>query len=389
MLCSLLLLLLVGSTRASHFYGTMMTYYPKNTNTNGSMEVVLRYKLNFHSCTDSDSWTCFRGNCGTESVELHKVEESSGEWCQREGIMTRQVPSNAPFYLELSGGNWISGIVNDIVSWQALTLVELRNRSDTNQANRSPQTTILPALRVPSNCQRDFNLLAFDPDGDKVKCRYGNTLAECNPCTTPTVLNLSSSCTLSFSPTSSSNEGAYAVQLVLEDFPRQNIFLTQTDGSLEVKTTNDPISKLPLQFVLRVDDVVPSCTEGLYLPKFLPPTPANRARLNALVSQTLHIPINAEANSSVISELLFSGPYNVNKSTTVEGQFILKWTPSEREDGESHPICFVVQAESGPSNHNFNSNSRYNTYREYNQHSLRNYHTNHKQNHTSYNQLYV
>ncbi|XP_065806967.1 uncharacterized protein [Labrus bergylta] len=252
MLCSLLLLLLVCSTRATHFYGTVMTYYPKTPHTNGSIEVVLRYKLNFLSCDDSDSWTCFLGDCGTQSVELHKVEESSGEWCQREGVMTRQVPSNAPFYLELSGGNWINDVVNDISSWEALTLVELRNRSDTNEANRSPQTTILPALRVPSNCQRDFNLLAFDPDGDKVKCRYGNTSqSECNPCTPPSVLKLSPSCTLSFSPTDSSDEGPYVVQLVLEDIPQQNIILTHTNGSKELKTSNDPISKLPLQFVLR------------------------------------------------------------------------------------------------------------------------------------------
>lgn len=49
------------------------------------------------------------------------------------------------------------------------------------------------SLRVPTNCRRDFSLLAFDPDGDEVKCRYGNAaLSECNTCTPPTVLSLSS-----------------------------------------------------------------------------------------------------------------------------------------------------------------------------------------------------
>lgn len=38
---------------------------------------------------------------------------------------------------------------------------------------------------------------------------------------------------------------------MMEDFPRQNITLTQTDGLQEVKTTNDAISKIPVQFVLR------------------------------------------------------------------------------------------------------------------------------------------
>ncbi|XP_045921574.1 uncharacterized protein LOC123981019 [Micropterus dolomieu] len=130
----------------------------------------------------------------------------------------------------------------------------------------------------------------------------------------------------------------------MEDFPRQNITLTQTNGMQTTITTNNTLSKLPVQFVLNVDPVVPSCTEGLYLPTFLPPTPANRAQLYTPVNHTLEIGINAEANISTISELLFSGPYNINLTKSGTGQFILRWTPSEDEDGESQPICFVVQA---------------------------------------------
>ncbi len=51
------------------------------------------------------------------------------------------------FHHRLDGNNWINNIINGISAWRAVTLVELRNRSDTGQANRSPQTTILPALR--------------------------------------------------------------------------------------------------------------------------------------------------------------------------------------------------------------------------------------------------
>ncbi|KAA8582715.1 hypothetical protein FQN60_006386, partial [Etheostoma spectabile] len=197
---------------------------------------------------------------------------------------------------------------------------------------------------VPSNCQRDFHLLAFDPDGDDVRCRYGNTsLSECNRCTPPSVLKLSSSCSLSFSPSSVNDQGLYAVQLVMEDFPKQTITLIQADMVWAI-TTNIPLSKLPVQFVLKVDPSVPSCTEGLYLPKFLPPTPANRAELYTSVNHTLEINIRAEAKVSMISELLLSGPYNINQTTSGTGRFILRWTPSQREDGENHPICFVVQA---------------------------------------------
>ena len=47
-----------------------------------------------------------------------------------------------------------------------------------------------------------------------------------------------------------------------------------------------------------VDGAVASCTEGQYLPRFLPPTPANRAQLYTPVGHTLEITINTEATNS-------------------------------------------------------------------------------------------
>lgn len=155
------------------------------------LQVILRYKLNFHGCANSDSWACFEGDCGTQiSEEVKRITEKENEWCHSEGIIIRRVPSNSLFQLwwdhpvipllglgrstfqytlserhsfcktliahmktltfsliaRLSGGNWLKN-QNDVYSWSAVTLVELRNRSDTNFVNRSPQTTILPALR--------------------------------------------------------------------------------------------------------------------------------------------------------------------------------------------------------------------------------------------------
>lgn len=337
------------SEEASHFLGTVITHYPKPTETNGSVEVVLRYKQNFHTCSSSIAWFCLNGPCGVSPpVTLQYVDQeiNGAEWCQHEGIMTRQLPGNAPFELQIDSNAWISGIVNNIVSWRAVTLVDLRNRSDTGRANISPQTTMIPAIRVPRNCLRVFNLLAFDPDGDEVKCRYGILTTECNPCTPASVLSLSSSCTLTFSPTNSS-VGPYAVQLMMEDFPRETITLTQTGGATVAKNTSDAISKIPLQFVFRVDDVVPSCQEGVYLPKYEPPTPADGARLFTLAGQTLDIVIKATVTTAYSSvELLYSGPHNAiqtNQTTAAAIQYSLKWTPSQSEDGESHPFCFVVQ----------------------------------------------
>ncbi|XP_038154962.1 uncharacterized protein LOC119792417 [Cyprinodon tularosa] len=354
MLLSLVLLwLLVGGSQASHFLGTVMTYYPKETLANGSISVILRYKLNFARCKHSDTWEC-SGNCGieTQTLALSVVEEETmldSSWCQREGEITHLLPNNTGFQTVLAGSGWVTNTQNGVSFWLAVTDVELRNRSDIEKPNSSPQSTILPALRFPSNCAKNINFLAFDPDGDEVKCRYGSTSdSECNPCTPPSVLSLSSSCSLSFSPTNStlnsSTELLYAVQLVMEDFPTQSITLTQTDGSQEVKTTTDAISKIPLQFVLRVGPTIPSCTEGLYLPRFLFSTPENRAQLFSTVGQVLEISIRAEANMSVITNLLYSGPYNVVKRSLGSGSFSLSWTPSATEVGQNHPICFTVQA---------------------------------------------
>ncbi|KAF0029011.1 hypothetical protein F2P81_018116 [Scophthalmus maximus] len=390
-----LLLLLVCSSQATHFYGTVMTYYPKNSSTNGSVTVVLRYKLNFGR-KGSDSWDCINGNCGTQrALTLSTLKNVNGEgWYQTEGIMTRDVPSRAPFQLELAGGNWIRNIRNAVILWKAVTLVELRSRSDTGKANTSPQTTILPAVRVPSNCQRDFDLLAFDPDGDEVKCRYGSlSHAECDNCTPPSVTNLSQSCTLSFSSNVSSDQGPYAVQLVMEDFPRQTIILSQTNGELTIVTTNDAISKIPIQFVLRVDSGVASCTEGLYLPRFLPPTPGNRARLYAPVNQSLEISISAEANISTVSELLFSGPHNVNQTTAAaagrpnnnhhntDDTNYPSIHNNRSNNDNNHHYADGTNYPSIHNNHCVNIANQHYTNNSYNRHSAHNYPTNHNNHH--------
>lgn len=90
----------------------------------------------------------------------------------------------------------------------------------------------------------------------------------------------------------------------------------------------------------------------------MPPTPANGARLYTSINQTLEISITAQANIATwaqmkhiildadpdvllnfvwhmsvcwrISELLFSGPHNVNQTAPGPGQFLLRWTKMEK-----------------------------------------------------------
>ncbi|KAM4564695.1 uncharacterized protein V3H82_013773 isoform 2-T2 [Fundulus diaphanus] len=334
------LVLLMVSRVETAFYGVVYTYSYLDLQESGYLAINTE-KLSFSSCEEYDSFVC-SVNCSGQLV--FAVDESSGEWCQKESLLVLPNASLTTFNIPVSYTNWTENR-NGIELSAADVQFELRNRSDINKPNSSPRTNILPLVRVPSNCQRNINLLVSDPDGDEVRCRYAAGV-ECHTCTPPSVLTVSPSCTLSFSPTNSSAEGPYAVQLAIEDFPRQPITLTNESNSQEVITTSNSISKIPVQFVFRVDPAAPSCTEGVYLPRFLPPTPENGAQIYTDVNQTVQINVRAEATQAVITELLFSGPNNVAKSSSGSGNFTLTWTPDVFHGGLSHTFCFVVQANS-------------------------------------------
>ncbi|MED6270983.1 hypothetical protein CHARACLAT_015752 [Characodon lateralis] len=343
MLTSVLLLLLLAiSSSHAAFYGVLRTYSSKDLQ-GGGYPTVVRHIYTFTTCEEVDQLTC-GSNCSDPGIIYNKIEEISGEWCQKERILIWVNQAYQRSQSRSLAGNWTYNL-NGIVASLITTQDEERVRSDTNKPNTSPQTTIISVVRVPSNCPRNISLLAFDPDGDEVRCRFAeNTLSECTDCTQPPVLSLSSSCTLSFNSTNSNSEGPYAVQLIMEDLAEQTISVTQPDGGQAVISAGAIISKIPVQFVFRVDPAAPSCTEGLYLPRFLPPTPENRAHISATINQTLEISIRAEATQSVITNLVFSGPYTVIRSTSGSGNFTLRWKPTDFEGGLSHPICFVVQA---------------------------------------------
>ncbi|XP_027895013.1 uncharacterized threonine-rich GPI-anchored glycoprotein PJ4664.02-like isoform X2 [Xiphophorus couchianus] len=338
MLLSVLLLVIISHTEAG-YYGTVLSYTTKDVQ-GDRFTVVRRYKIGYSSCEETQSWLC--PCCPT-------IDESRGEWCLRDYTWKWTDPIFIYHYNSWDTGTWINNR-NRVLTGRFEIQYDLRKRSDINRPNSSPQTGIIPVVRVPSNCQRNINLLTFDPDGDNVRCRYATSSSECYTCTPPSVLSLSSSCSLSFSPTSSNVEGLYAVQLVMQDFPRRTVTLTYYDGSTySLSSISYHFSEIPVQFAFKVDPAAPSCTAGEYLPRFLPPTPEHGAQFFINVNETIEINITAEATQSVITELLFSGPINMVKNSSGSGNFTLTWTPSAIDDKESHPICFVVQASASSS----------------------------------------
>ncbi|XP_051953226.1 integrin beta-like protein A [Xyrauchen texanus] len=236
-----LVLLLVSTGAASHFYGGSMTFSPRR-NSDGTYKVEFRFKETYHSCNQYNTWGCRSGDCGNEnSFAIGQVDSSpnGGNWCQSEGVITKTISSNNQFELIKSSCCWIYNTVTNGGDWSLLTYIDLGVRSDTSDPNRSPITTTLPLIRVPQNCPRRYNLLSFDPDGDQVRCRYGlRHNSECGVCNQPAGFTLDqSSCSLSYDYTWL--PGVYSFELVLEDFPKHRITLSYTN---QPSVTRSPIS---------------------------------------------------------------------------------------------------------------------------------------------------
>ncbi|KAG2462878.1 ZPP protein, partial [Polypterus senegalus] len=223
--------------------GGLMTFTPKGRNPDGTYRVDFRYKESYRNyCHQKFYWGCSGGDCGyTREFRYGQIDSSplGDTWCQAEGFMSRSVPSDKPFDLSENGCCWVYSLYG-FPNWLLSTHVDLGIRSDTGIPNRSPVTTLPPRLRVPQNCPTTYSLLAYDPDGDHVKCRYGKSNnSECSTCAQPAGFGLNEIlCELSYY---GSQPGVYIFELVMEDFTQRHIQLQYSDGS--------SVSKAPLYSV--------------------------------------------------------------------------------------------------------------------------------------------
>ncbi|XP_038149436.1 uncharacterized protein LOC119788849 [Cyprinodon tularosa] len=404
--------LLASLVSASHHWGGTMNYAYKGRNPDGSFKMVLRGKDTYDSCSNYHSWSCYTGNCGSvTSRKITTIDLSTNtpsyesQWCETENVETWRVPSDKPFQLRVASCCWIT-TRNSVSDWRLESLVDLGTRSDTGEPNRSPDIAVLPFIRVPQNCPRTYKMAVFDADGDEVMCRYGNLQGiECDVCSLPSGFSLDSdSCTLRYQSTSA-DSSIFAFEMVVEDFARNRIDLSYSDGSKTSKSAllsrgktegytagvyagtlpaatvsptswggaepsynttagnppspgttsfaqnrnGSPLSKLPLQFAFLVDPVVPSCQEGQYLPQLVAPTPAEGERILAEVNKEVEIRVKAQATHSSIQSIVISGPTNITKHKDTNNEFVIRWTPVPDDLGEHYPVCFAVESVSGSS----------------------------------------
>nr|XP_043886650.1 zona pellucida sperm-binding protein 2-like [Solea senegalensis] len=345
----LLQLVLVSLASASHHYGGMATYTYKGRNTDGSFNVDFRRRSTYSGCFSHHSWNCvLSGHCAPFTYEKGTIESNS-IWCETELLSRIKVVNDKPFNMRAHSCCWVN-TRNLVSNWYLLTLIDLGMRSDTREPNRSPDVSIVPYLRIPKNCPRTYKLMAFDPDGDRVRCRYGNLPAlECHQCSLPGGFTLDQdSCMLHYNSTTH-HSSVFGFEMVVEDFPKNHISLTYSDRSRRSVTPLNlihpaPLSKLPLQFSVLVENSAPSCQEGVYLPQFVNPTPANGARVQAVLNKEMEIIVKAQVSMGSIQAIHVSGPMNISKHTNAHNEFVIKWTPLHNNLGDHYPICFVVDA---------------------------------------------
>ncbi|XP_027136823.1 uncharacterized protein LOC109142424 isoform X1 [Larimichthys crocea] len=345
----LLLFALPGPASTASFYGDSISFMPPHKNEDGTYKVTFHHRQNGRSnCQDQSSYSCESGVCTSfdKSSVLQTDQDATGQgrWCQTEGQTTATIRTNKnTFSLSGSGCCWESNVEGK-TNWTSDAELNLGTRSDSRTINSCPVTTAVSSLRVPQNCFSRFRLLAHDPDGDSVKCRFTSGT------TVPSNFSLDeASCTLT--STGQVVVGVHVFEVMLEDFPTKNVTMTYADGSSEHReasnTTLPPLCKVKLQFSMEILPAIPNCEAGHVQPMFLSTTPSHGDVLYASVARSFQIKAKAQAHHSSIHDFQVSGPHNMSKVLTDESlgkaELTLSWTPQQSDLYRFVPICFTAE----------------------------------------------
>ncbi|KAM4630274.1 uncharacterized protein ACJ7VT_022968 [Polymixia lowei] len=341
---------LLASTHGN-FYGKSVSFMAPQKNKDGTFEVSIYYRVNGRgTCNNQLPYRCESGVCtdfrSTEAVQTDTDSSGQDRWCQTEGNAIATIPkSSTTFTLSASGCCWPSN-VNREANWTAEEKVDLGIRSDTHTFNKCPVTATVASLRVPQNCFSSIPLLAYDPDGDHVRCRFaanstvGTTLDE-NECTVKTTGQL--------------GVGVHVFELVLEDYSTKDVNLSYADGTSSVKkafnvssgNNSPPFSQISLQFALEILPPLPNCAAGHVQPQFLSQTPSNGNVHHASVGDSFQLHVVAQADHAKIHDFQVSGPLNMTKQfkndTFGKAEATLSWTPQLGDLRRCVLVCFTAE----------------------------------------------
>ncbi|KAM4593529.1 uncharacterized protein PAE49_008123 [Odontesthes bonariensis] len=349
----LLLFALSGTSSALSFYGDSVSFVAPRKTKDETFTVTYYHRQNGRNAcknqNQNQSLSCEAGVCTNvdESAVVQTDEGGTGQnkWCQSEGRTTATFPSNrTTLSLRGSGCCWVSNVEGNKKDWTTHAKLDLGTRSDTHAINRCPVTTTVSSLRVPQNCFKQVRLLAHDPDGDKVRCRFATDA------TVPPNVDLDETeCTLK--STGAVQTGVHVFELMLEDHSTKNVTLTYADGTSVFREASNqtlpPLCGVKLQFSMEVLPPIPNCVAGHVQPMFLSRTPSHGDLLHATVGQMFQLYAEAQAHHATIEDFQVSGPQNMTKvfkdGESGKAEVTLSWTPQHSDTYRFVPVCFTAE----------------------------------------------
>ncbi|XP_068506585.1 uncharacterized protein [Syngnathus scovelli] len=344
----LLLMLMVGLglTLSEDFHGDSISFIKPHKDPDGNIKVAFHHRQNGkNNCVQPSTFTCEECASVINSLVMQTDQDNTGRgrWCQSDRLVLANVLLNAS-HISLSNTGCCWATNNDMkTNWTAHAHLDLRTRSDTEALNNCPVTTTVSSLRVPQNCFSNIHLLAYDPDGDHVKCHLTADTA---------VHNISlneNTCTLE--KTGHVRDGVYVFEIMLMDFPTQRISLSYANGTSTYWEKADenasPLCKLKLQFLLEILPSLPNCELGHVQPKFLDPTPKHGYVLHATVGDKVILYAKVQAYRATINGFQVSGPHDMKKEFSDDeygkAELTLTWTPQYSDEYRVSPICFTAE----------------------------------------------
>ncbi|XP_066930554.1 uncharacterized protein [Clytia hemisphaerica] len=259
-------------------------------------------------------------------------------------------PDRTKFWVGFYGRNWIGSLViGGGGNWDVWSWVNLTRRHDNGKINSSPVTRTSPIIRVQHGCYHEINILATDVDNDVIICKWadrnvegcggicnGLPYAELNPRT----------CVISYNATRQVGWFGVAIQI----FDYANII------------DPEPLSSIPLQFLLSVYEGTGECTKQSI--RFSQLTRKDQScigvRLNVMHIERFYATTDSEEE---IVEFITSSPSGMVKSkvqrvSKEENRFLepltngsswyyvqVSWNPKQSQLG-SNIFCFSAVSKS-------------------------------------------
>ncbi|XP_076082568.1 uncharacterized protein LOC143053664 [Mytilus galloprovincialis] len=208
----------------------------------------------------SMQWKCISGcnqaiNLSDINTILTSFSEHSADWEQGENHFFHIIPGTNRYTVRLDGIPWA---VPASGPGRLVTTIDLRLRNDSTLPNASPVAAVQPTVGIPFGCPTTITLPVEDPDGDNLQAREANP-DECGgACTSlPKFILKPTLGQLIIDATTKNGYKAdelYRVTLMIEDYPTYTIKIGN-----DTVTPRHSISKIPLQFTVKVIDNPSSC----------------------------------------------------------------------------------------------------------------------------------